>query len=131
MNMADIKVVQREHPATVQAPATETAYVPLVDIRENSERVVLVADMPGVDPKSVELKVENDVLTIEGQALADCPPGCKLVGQEYGVGKYRRDFALSRELDASAVKARMQHGTLEVTIPKREETKMRKIAIES
>lgn len=129
--MTDVKVVQRENTGAVQAPATDTTYVPLVDICENNERVVLVADMPGVDPKGVELKVENDVLTIEGHPQADCPPGCKLVGQEYGAGKYRRDFALSRELDAGAIKARMQHGTLEVTIPKREETKMRKIAIES
>jgi len=139
--MADTEVVRREEPfpATspgptvqrIQAPETDSIYVPDVDIYEDSERVRLMADMPGVDQTSMNVTVENNVLTIEGQARVDGPQGYELVGQEYGVGKYRREFTLSDAVEVQGIKARMQHGVLEVTIPKREEAKTRKIKIET
>lgn len=116
----------------IRDPETEATYVPDVDISEDVERVLLVADMPGVDQTSVNVTVENNVLTIEGQARVVKPEGgYELVGQEYGVGRYRRDFTLSDAVSADGVKARMQNGVLEVTIPKREVAKSRKIKIET
>ncbi|MBN2131613.1 MAG: Hsp20/alpha crystallin family protein, partial [Sedimentisphaerales bacterium] len=90
--MAETQVAKRENQAVqrAQAPETETIYIPDVDISENNERIRLVADMPGVDRKSVGVSVENNVLTIEGEAHAETPDGYELVGREYGVGKYRR-----------------------------------------
>lgn len=131
--MAESQVVMHEPQAVrkVQAPETDAIYVPDVDICEDGERIRLVANMPGVDQCSVDVTVENNVLTIEGQAHAEGPQGYELAGQEYGVGKYRRDFTLSHAVDAEGIKARVQHGILEVTIPKREEVKTRKIRIES
>jgi HSP20 family protein len=130
--MTDPQVVKREEQGVqkAQTPETDTIYAPDVDICEDSQRIRLVADMPGVDQKSVDVTVENNVLTIKGQARVDVPEGYELVGQEYGVGKYRRDFTLSDAIDAEGIKARVQHGILEVTIPKREEVKTRKIKIE-
>jgi len=139
--MADTQLAKREEQAParrseqaveqIHDPETDATYVPDVDISEDSERFLLAADMPGVDQSSVDVTVENGVLTIEGQARTDVPQGYELVGQEYGVGKYRRDFTLSDAVSAEGIKARVQHGVLEVTIPKREETKTRKINIES
>lgn len=115
----------------VQAPETERICVPDVDISETNEWIRLVADMPGVDQQSVDVSVENNVLTVEGQARVDAPDGHELVGQEYGVGKYRRDFTLSDTVDTEGIRARVRHGVLEVTLPKKEELKTRKIEIES
>jgi len=139
--MADTQVTKRDEqtPATrseqavdrTRDPETDATYVPDVDICEDSERVLLVADMPGVDQSSVDVTVENGVLTIEGRARVEGPQGYELVGQEYGVGKYRRDFTLSEAVSAEGIKAQMQKGVLEVTIPKREEVKTRKIKIET
>ena len=109
----------------------ETIYVPDVDISENSECIRLVADMPGVDRKSVDASVENNVLTIEGQGQVDAPEGYEPVGQEYGIGKYRRDFTLSDAVDTEGIKARVGHGVLEVTIPKRRQARTKKVEIES
>jgi HSP20 family molecular chaperone IbpA len=106
-------------------------YLPDVDIYEAGDEIHLRANMPGVDQHSVEVTVENNVLTVEGQAHIDEPQGHELAGQEYAVGKYRRDFTLSNDVDAGAVKARMQHGVLELTLPKREEVKKKQIKIES
>ena len=129
--MAETQVTKREENAVqaAQAPETETIYIPDVDISESNEHIRLVADMPGVDQKSVDVTVENNVLTIEGNAQLEAPEGYKLVGQEYGVGKFRRDFTLSNAVDTDGIKARVHHGVLEVTIPKREEVKTRKIEI--
>ena len=113
------------------SPETDTAYVPDVDISENEDCIRLRADMPGVDGKDVEVTVENNVLTVEGRARVEAPAGYELVGREYGVGKYRRNFTLSNDVNSEGIKARVEHGVLEVTIPKREEVKTRKIAIES
>lgn len=114
-----------------QGPETDTIYVPAVDISEGVECIRLVADMPGVDQESVDVTVEKGVLTIEGRTHLQRPAGYELVGEEYGVGRYRRDFTLSDRLNAEGIKARVQHGLLELTIPKREEMKTRKIKIET
>ena len=129
--MAETQVTKRDENAVqaAQAPETETTYVPDVDISESNEHIRLVADMPGVDQKSVDVTVENNVLTIEGNAQLEAPEGYNLVGQEYGVGKFRRDFTLSNAVDTNGIKARVSHGVLELTIPKREEVKTRKIEI--
>ena len=110
---------------------TDLIYVPDVDIRENSDCLRLEANMPGTDQDSVNVSVENGVLTIEGQARVDTPPGAKLVGWEYGVGRYRRDFTLSDAVDTEGIRARVRQGVLEVTLPKREHVKTRKIRIET
>jgi HSP20 family molecular chaperone IbpA len=102
-----------------------------VDIREEGDLILLDANMPGVDQESVDVSVENGVLTIEGRARIDAPQGCTLVGQEYGVGRYRRDFTLSDAVDAEGIKARVRQGVLELTLPKHDKVKTRRIKIES
>ncbi|MFC1452089.1 Hsp20/alpha crystallin family protein [Verrucomicrobiota bacterium] len=130
--MTDKEVVKRDEDVErIQAPGMETTCVPDVDIREDDQCIRLLADMPGADRKSVNVTVENNVLTVEGQADVDAPKGYELVGQEYGVGKYRRDFTLSTAVDVEGIKARVRHGVVAVTIPKREEVKTRKVEIES
>lgn len=129
--MTATQVAKPDEPAVAktQRPTNERIYVPDVDISENSESLRLVANMPGVDQKGVDVTVENNVLTIEARATVEAPEGYELLGQEYGFGKYRRDFTLSNSVNTEGIKARVQHGVLEVTIPKREEVKMRKIEI--
>jgi HSP20 family protein len=111
-------------------PQAVATYVPDVDIFEDSEQLRLVADIPGASQADVEVTVENNVLTINAGATVVGPEGCKLAGQEYGVGNYHRDFALSDAVSVDGITARVKHGVLEVIIPKREEVKTRKIKIE-
>ena len=117
--------------AAAQAPQTEAIYLPEVDVGEDNEHFRLLADMPGVERQAVEMTVENGVLTIEGPALVERPQGYTLVGQEFGVGRYRRDFTLPDAVDSEHIKAKLRHGVLEVLIPKRTEAQIRKIKIEA
>ncbi|HAS81225.1 MAG TPA: hypothetical protein DCS43_00735 [Verrucomicrobia bacterium] len=111
-------------------PQTCVTYVPDVDIIEDSERIRLIADLPGVTQSGVDLTVENNMLSISATAAITPPEGYTLAGQEYGVGNYHRDFTLSDAVDVNGIAARVKNGVLEVVIPKREEVKTRKIKIE-
>lgn len=136
--MKEKKDIQKTNAEAVNAKTgaegarpAEVTFIPDVDIREDSENMYLEADMAGVDAGSVDISVDNGVLSIEGRARVEVPQGYELAGQEYGVGKYRRDFTLSDAVDADGIKARMRNGVLDVTLPKHRKAKTRKIDIES
>lgn len=113
--------VAEEHP--------EVVFSPRIDIAEDADGITLWVDMPGTDGGSVDVTVEKNTLTIEGTAGVDAPEGYELVSREYEVGKYRRDFTLSSDVDPDRITAKSRNGVLEVVIPKREEQKPRKIKI--
>ena len=116
-------------PNQAPAPENEPVYVPRVDVRETAEGFAVVADLPGVDEKSVEATVQNRVLTIEGWGRPEKPQGHEALGQEFGCGRYRRDFTLPDAVDPERIQARVKHGVLTVTIPKKDEVKARKIQV--
>ena len=123
--MSEPSVIRKE----TQTPANEPVYVPRVDIRESAEGFTVVADMPGADEKSVEATVQNRVLTIEGWTKNEKPQGHEALGQEFGCGRFRRDFTLPDAVDAERIQARVKNGVLTVAIPKKEEVKARKIQV--
>jgi len=103
--------------------------VPDVDIRENGDEIVLDADMPGVDEKSADVSLENNILTIQGKTTGDSPKGHRLVREEYGVHRFRREFELSNAIEGTGITARLKNGVLHVHLPKGEGAKARKIEI--
>lgn len=116
-------------PNQAPAPENEPVYVPRVDVRETAEGFAVVADLPGVDEKSVEATVQNRVLTIEGWTKTEKPQGCEELGREFGAGRFRRDFTLPDAVDPDRIQARVKNGVLTVTIPKKDEVKARKIQV--
>ncbi len=119
------ETIQKSNPI----PENEPVYVPRVDVRENAEGFVVVADLPGADEKSVEATVQKNVLTIEGWTQLEKPQGGEELGREFGAGRFRRDFALPDAVDPERIQARAKNGVLTVTIPKKEEVKARKIQV--
>lgn len=104
-------------------------YVPQVDIYETKEGLWLWADMPGVDESSIDVRLENGVLTIEGQVDVTPYENVAPLYTEYNVGNYVRRFTLSNDVDSDRIVARMQHGVLALEIPKAERAKPRRIAV--
>ena len=125
--MSETKPIQKETPAPV--PQNEPVYVPRVDVRETADHFTVVADLPGADEKSVEATVQNRVLTIEGWGRPEKPQGHEELGREFGCGRYRRDFTLPEDVATDRIQARVKHGVLTVTIPKKDEVKARKIQV--
>ena len=106
-------------------------WMPAVDIREDVDRFVLFADIPGVDTKDIEITMENGVLTIRGERKLESEEerqGYKRM--ERARGTFYRRFSLPDSADPERVSARGKNGVLEVTIPKHERVQPRKIAVE-
>ncbi|MDP3294999.1 MAG: Hsp20/alpha crystallin family protein [Nevskia sp.] len=105
-------------------------WAPAVDIEEYGDRFVLHADVPGMDPASIEVTLEKGVLTLSGSRdkLADSA-AVERRRVERASGRFHRRFSLPDTVDAEAVSARGSNGVLEVVIPKRPASQPRRIAV--
>jgi HSP20 family molecular chaperone IbpA len=104
-------------------------YTPHVDIIERKDDIVVIADMPGVDDKSVDITFEKNILTIYGMVDADMPENHRLYLSEYGIGDYQRVFTLSDEVDREKIQAAVKNGVLRLILPKAEVAKTKKIPV--
>lgn len=117
--------------AARQAETTrnEAAMLPPVDVVEDAEGITLYADLPGVAKDALNLHVESDTLTIEGEVGLEVPEGMAAGHAEVSLPRYRRVFTLSKELDAGKVQAQFDRGVLKLRIPKAEHAQPRKVEI--
>jgi HSP20 family protein len=129
--MAEKTVAMPETQATTREPEgtrTHERYVaPPVDIYELPEGLVVIADIPGVTQNSLDVRVDNNILTIRGQAshvLSSEP-----IYREYELVHYFRQFELSDKVDQNKITADLKQGVLTLTLPKAEAAKPRKIAV--
>lgn len=103
--------------------------VPPVDVFENESGITLLADLPGASRERLGVRVDGDNLFIEATAAPSGPDDMELVYGEAQIPSYRRQFTLSRELDASRIEAALKDGVLRLTIPKLEEARPRRIEV--
>jgi HSP20 family molecular chaperone IbpA len=107
---------------------TRERYVaPAVDIYEMPEGLVVIADVPGVTPDHFDVRVDNHILTIWGQAAHGLP--AEPTYREYELVNYFRQFDLSAKVDESKIAADLKHGVLTLTLSKVAEAQPRKIAV--
>lgn len=106
-------------------------YNPDVDIMEGKDKIVVIADMPGVNENSVEVTLDDNVLTIYGRVDWKVPEKMKLIHAEYGVGDFQRIFTISGEINREEIQARVKNGVLRLVMPKNDAPKMRKIAVKA
>jgi HSP20 family protein len=106
------------------------SWAPAVDIYEQDGNIVMKAELPGVDPKDVDIRLENNTLTLRGERKLD-----KEVKQdsyhrvERSYGAFSRSFTLPNVVDQGSIKADYRDGVLKLVLPKREEAKPRQIQI--
>ena len=112
-----------------QTERQERVLVQPVDVYETSEGITLVADLPGVSAQTIDIRVEQDVLTIEGTVDLDMPENLRPLYAEVQASRYRRSFTLSPELETDKIDAKLSRGVLTLFIPKREELRPRKIEV--
>jgi len=105
-------------------------YVPATDIFETSDALKIVMEVPGVPKDAVDVKVENDVLSIEARIETANYNGLEPVYTEYPVGHFARSFTLPDQVDQHNITAHLEDGVLTLTLNKRPETKPRRIAIQ-
>jgi HSP20 family protein len=105
-------------------------WVPAVDIKENDDNFVIVADIPGVDPEDIEVHMDNGMLTIKGEKESEKKEekdDYKRIERSYG--SFYRRFSLPDTADPEKISAKSNHGVLEVTIAKQQRTQPRKISV--
>jgi HSP20 family protein len=108
------------------------SWIPHVDVREETERFVVAADLPGVEGKDIEVTADKGVLTIRGERRSEK----KAAGEGYerverANGTFLRRFTLPESADAEAIKATHVNGVLEVSIPKRPQEQPRRISVQA
>ena len=105
-------------------------WTPAADIYETTDEFVVTLDLPGVDPKMVDLSVENNVLTIRGERQFDDKENKESFHRiERSYGAFARSFTLSTFVDADKIRASYKNGVLNITLPKAETVKPKRIQI--
>jgi HSP20 family molecular chaperone IbpA len=129
--MSDKDLQKTENTTVTEKIRNVKTFIPRVDIYETREALFLIAEMPGVDEKTVDVELEKNVLTISGRVEDGKMKDYNLVFSEYEVGDYERTFTLSDEIDRDKIKATVKQGVLRLELPKAEKVKPKKIAIQA
>ena len=109
-----------------------SAWVPAVDIKEEAQQFLIKADIPGVDPKNIEITMDNGVLTIKGERQAESQQESKNYKHvERVYGTFYRRFTLPDTAASDQITATGKDGVLQITIPKQEVAQPRKITVQA
>ena len=107
-----------------------TPWAPAVDIFETEHELVVNADLPGVNPEDLDVRVENNILTIRGERKFENKVNEEnYLRVERAYGSFSRSFSLANSVKSEAIKADYQNGVLTLSLPKREEAKPKQIKV--
>jgi len=130
MTDQELQVQQkREVERDQESTSSGTNFLPVTDIFETPEALRVVLEMPGVGKNSVEVSVENNVLTIMGRIDFSNYEGLQPLYTEYNIGHYSRSFRLSNEIEQEGIKAELKDGVITLVLPKAERAKPRRIKV--
>jgi len=134
MNAETKALEPQKEKETVAGTVTERTreckcFIPRTDIYETEDKIVLMLDMPGIDPKTIDITLEENILKVYGYSNPEEPEGYSLMHSEYETGDYERSFRLSDKIDQGKIDAVYKNGTLQLTLPKSEKAKPQKIEI--
>ena len=129
--MLEKDIQKTENVSAAERIRNVKTFVPRVDIYENKDSLFLLADMPGVDEKTVDIELEKNVLTITGRVENGQVKDAAMMYSEYEIGDYERVFTLSDQIDRDKIVATVKNGVLRLELPKAEEVKPKKITMKA
>jgi HSP20 family protein len=130
--LASLRAVESAFSRLLTEPQTNRPWAPAVDIYETENELVVKADLPDVEAKDIDVRVENQTLTIAGErkfAAATNDKGYHRIERSYG--NFVRSFAVPNAFDTDKINAAYNNGVLTVTLTKKETAKPRQIKIET
>jgi HSP20 family protein len=107
----------------------DRSFSPSLDVAETDDNFVVSVDLPGVPEKDIDITVANNVLTIRGEKKSEKEEKGTYYRKETWSGSFQRTISLPSTVDADQVEANMKNGVLEVSLPKREEAKPKRISV--
>jgi len=120
---------RKSYPQNIERTQSRPTYIPLTDIYDKKDGLVVVSDMPGVDENSLNIQLEKGVLTITGHVPEQERKGYQLLYSEYDSGDYQRSFSISDEINSEKIDAAIKNGILTLNLPRAEKAKARKIPV--
>jgi HSP20 family protein len=125
----ELKKREVETSVATEQTRNRKVFIPKVDIIETEGTIELIADMPGVDEKNIDIDLEKGVLTITGVIEPERYKDQRVIYAEYEIGDYQRSFSISDTIDQDKIEASVKDGVLSLTLPKVEPAKARKIKV--
>ncbi len=130
--LANVRVFEDAFNRLFNEPVSNRPWAPAVDVYETENELVLKADLPAVELNDIDVRVENQTLTISGERKFEQQSNNKGYHRiERSYGKFSRSFSVPNEFDTEHVAAEYQNGVLTVKLPKKEAAKPRQVKIES
>ncbi|MGA9628377.1 MAG: Hsp20/alpha crystallin family protein [Bryobacteraceae bacterium] len=129
--LANLRLFEDAFSRMLTEPQTNRPWAPAVDIYETENELVLKADLPDVDLKDIDVRVENQTLTISGERTFeknDTTKGYHRIERNYG--SFVRSFSVPNSFDTEHIAAEFKNGVLSVTLPKKEAAKPRQVKVE-
>jgi HSP20 family protein len=129
--LASVRLFEDAFTRMVNEPRANRPWSPAVDIYETENELVLKADVPDVDPKDIDVRVENQTLTVSGERKFDqehTGTGYHRIERSYG--SFVRSFAVPNAFDTDKIAAGFKNGVLTVSLPKKETAKPRQVKVE-
>jgi HSP20 family molecular chaperone IbpA len=119
------------HPAHPFGLASRDQRVPLIDIYDTSDGLVLEADLPGASDQTLTIHLDHNVLSLRARTIPPPAAGARLIQQEYPFGEFERSFILSDDVDRALISAELKNGVLRIWLPRAERSMTRKIDVRS
>lgn len=116
--------------ATAEAANDAPDFMPPADVFETKDALIMLIDMPGADPSSLDVTLDRRMLTVSARFTPSAPQGYTLVHGEYRDGNYERGFTLSDQVDGERIDAVFKDGVLRLTLPKAQ-SPTKKIAVKA
>jgi HSP20 family molecular chaperone IbpA len=128
----DLQVKEKQEVAAgAEQTRTGPIFTPAIDIFETDGAIIVLADMPGVKSKDLDIDLKESVLTLSGEVEAPQGADDTAIMTEYQTGTYWRQFTLSRVIDQAKIEAALTDGVLRLTLPKADEAVPRKITVKT
>jgi len=129
--MSDTLQAREKQELPEESTRPGVVFRPDIDILENQDGYVIYADLPGVDDKSVDVRLDRGTLTLDARLATMPDPSWAPLHAEYRFGSYHREFRISEDIDPAGVAAKMHNGVLELVLPKSAERRPRAIRVQA
>jgi HSP20 family molecular chaperone IbpA len=117
--------------ASAEAVNAGPVFMPPADIIEKGDTAVMLLDLPGADPASLDVMLDKHVLTISARVSSSAPVGYAPSYIEFRDGTYERRFVFSERMDGEHIDATLKDGVLQLTVPKAADTAAKKITVKA
>ena len=133
MVSSESKSIHAKDKSEVTTPAEQMkpgpVFTPTVDIYETDNKIVVLADMPGVKAKDLNIDLKENTLTLDGDVEDQGKEEQEYLIREYQTGRYFRQFSISEKIDQEKINAELKDGVLKLILPKMEKQAPRKIKV--